>query len=67
MHAPHLKLTFLDCSLKLCHLSFLLSPPSSLLTSIIANEQGVDEEESAAGTDGTSDGMVNNAIFGIGG
>jgi hypothetical protein len=67
MHTPHLKLTFLGCSLKLCHLSFFLSPPSSLLTSVVANEQGVDKGESVAGTDRMSDSIVNNTLFGVGG
>jgi hypothetical protein len=44
MRIPHLRLTLQGCSLKLCHLSLVSDPPSSLLTSVIANEQGVMEK-----------------------
>lgn len=67
MHTPHLKLTFRGCSLELCYLSFVSDLPSSLLTSVVANEQGVDGGESVDGTDRMSNSMINNPLFGGGG
>jgi hypothetical protein len=67
MRTPHLKLTLQGYSLELCHLSCVSDPPSSLLTSVIANEKGAEGGESVDGTDRTSNSMVNNALFGGGG
>ena len=67
-YAPlHLKLTFRGSSLALCHLDIVSGLPSSLLTSVVVNEQGVDGRDSIGGTDGMSDSMINNLLFGGGG
>jgi hypothetical protein len=67
MRIGYLKLTLQSCSLELCHLSFVSNPPSFLLTSVVAEEQGGDGEESVDGTNRTSDSMINDKLFGGGG
>jgi hypothetical protein len=44
MCIPYLRLTLQGYSLKLCYLSLVSNLLSSLLTSVIANEQGVIEK-----------------------
>jgi hypothetical protein len=66
MRTPRLKLTLQSCNLALCHLSFISDPLSSLLTSVVANEQGGDGGGLVDGTDRTSDRMINNPPFGDG-
>jgi hypothetical protein len=63
MHTPYLKLTLQGLSLELCHLYFLSGPPSSSLTSVVANEQGGDGGESVDSIDRMSDSMINNTLF----
>jgi hypothetical protein len=67
MRTPYLKLAFCGCSLELCHLSFFSDPLSSLLTSVVANEQGGDGGEPVDGTHRISDRMINDQLFGGGG
>jgi hypothetical protein len=67
MLTPHLKLILRGSSLKLCYLEFVSDPPNSLLTSVVANEQGGDREESVDGTDRMSDSVINNPLFASGG
>jgi hypothetical protein len=67
MRNPHLKLILRGRGLELCHLDFVSDPPSSLLTSVVANEQGGDGEESVDGTDRMSDSMINDPLLANGG
>jgi hypothetical protein len=67
MHTPHLKLTLQSRSLKLCHFGFVSNPSTSLLTPVVANEQGGDGGESVDGTDSTSDRMINDLLLSVGG
>ena len=67
MRTPHLELTSRGCNLGLCHLGFVSDPPSSLLISVVANEQGVDGGESVNDTDRMSDSMTIDPLFGGGG
>ena len=63
MSTPHLKMTFRGRKFELCYLGFVSNPPSSLLTSVVADEQGVVGGESVDGTDRMSDSMVNDPLF----
>jgi hypothetical protein len=67
MRTPHLRLILQGRDLKLCHLNFVSNPPSSLLTFVVANEQGGDRGESVDGTDRISDSMINDPLFAGGG
>ena len=67
MCTPHIKLTLQGYSLELCQLGFVSDPPSSLLTSVVANEQGGDGGELVDRTDRMSNRMINNQLFGGGG
>jgi hypothetical protein len=67
MRTPHVKLILRGRSLELCHLNLVSDPPSSLLTSVVANEQGGDGGESVDGTDRMSDSMINDPLFAGGG
>jgi hypothetical protein len=67
MLTPHLKLILQSCSLELCYLSFVSDPPSFLLTSVVASEQGGDRGELVDGTNRTSDSITNDKLFGGGG
>jgi hypothetical protein len=67
MRTPHLRLILRGRGLELCHLDFVSDPPSSLLTFVVANEQGGDEGESVDDTDRMSDNMINDPFFADGG
>jgi hypothetical protein len=67
MRTFYLKLTLQGCILELCSLNFVSDLPSSLLTSVVANEQGGDGGESIDGTDRTSDRMINDLLLSVGG
>ena len=67
MRSLQSRLMFKEHNLDLCYLVFPFSPPSSLRVYTVAYEQGGGEEELIGDTNTTSDGMVNNALFGIGG
>jgi hypothetical protein len=67
MRTPHLKLILRGRGLELCYLDFISDPPSSILTSVVANEQGGDGGELVDGTDRISDSMINDPLFAGGG
>jgi hypothetical protein len=67
MRTPHLKLILQDCGLELCHLDLVSNPSSSLLTFLVAKEQGGDGGEPVDGTDRISDSMINDPLFAGGG
>jgi hypothetical protein len=67
MRTPHLKLILRGRGLELCYLDFVSDPPSSLLTSAVANEQGGDGGESVDGIDRMSDSIINDPLFTSGG
>jgi hypothetical protein len=66
MRTAYLELTLQSCSLERC-LSFVSDPPSFLLPSVAAKEQGGDGGESVDSTNRTSDSMINDKLFGGGG
>jgi hypothetical protein len=63
MHTPHLKLTLQGCSLALYYLSFVSNLLSSLLTSVVAKEQGGSRGELVNSTNRMSDSTINNLLF----
>jgi hypothetical protein len=67
IRTAYLKLTLQSCSLERCHVSFVSNPPSFLLPSVVAEEQGGDGGESVNGTNRTSDSIINDKLFGGGG
>jgi hypothetical protein len=67
MLTPQPKLILRGRSLKLCYLDFASNPPNSLLTAVVANEQGGDRGESVDGIDRMSDSMINDPLFASGG
>jgi hypothetical protein len=67
MLTPHLKLILRGCGLELCYLDFVSNPPSTLLTFVVANEQGGNRGELVDGTDRISDSMINDPLLAGGG